>query len=84
MRRLLLLNTVVLFTIALPASAKVPPFEMEVEPRGDTVHIEVTITGDEALIHDFDPLNLDGLLAMFPADQVEEGGRPLNVLERRN
>ena len=82
MRRLLLFTAVVLFIIALPVSAKMPPFEMEVEPRGGTVHIEVTITADETLIHDFDPLNLDGLLAVFPADQVDEEGRPLYVLER--
>lgn len=81
MRRLALLTTVVLLAMALPAAAKMPPFEMEVEPRGDTVHIEVTITGDKALIHEFDPLNLDGLLAVFPADQVDEEGRPRYVLE---
>lgn len=83
MRPLALLTTVLLLAPALPAVAKMPPFEMEVEPRGETVHIEVTITGDDTLIHDFDPLNLAGLVAIFPADEVDEIGRPLYVLEGR-
>lgn len=77
----LALSTIVVLLLALPAAAKMPAFDMEAEARGDSVHIEVTVTGDEALIHDFDPLNLDGLLAVFPADQVDEEGRPLFVLE---
>lgn len=81
MRRLFLLFTVVLFTTALPASAKMPPFEMEVEPRGDTVHVEVRISGDEALIDSFDPRDLNGLVAAFPADQVDDEGRPLLALK---
>lgn len=78
MSRLVLL--LLLLATALPASAKMPPFEMEVELQGDTVHVEVTITGDESLIHDFDSSDLDGLLAVLPADQVDEEGRPQLVL----
>lgn len=81
MSRLLFLTTVVLFTTALPASAKMPPFEMEVDPRGDTVHVEVRISGDEALIDSFDPPDLNGLVAVFPADQVDDEGRPRLVLK---
>lgn len=80
MRRLVLLTTVLLLAPALPASAKMPPFEMEVEPRGDTVHVEVTISGDESLIDSFDSPELNGLIAVFPADQIDEEGRPLLVL----
>lgn len=47
MRQLLLLTTVLLLAAALPASAKMPPFEMTVEPRGDTVHVEVMIGLDD-------------------------------------
>lgn len=83
MRRLLLLTTVLLFAAALPASAKMPPFEMTVEPRGDTVHVEVTIGRDDPLlVESFDSPELDGLIAVFPADQVDEEGRPLSVLDK--
>lgn len=81
MRRLLLLTTVVLFTTALPASAKMPPFEMEVDPQGGTIHVEVRISGDEALIDSFDPTDLNGLVGVFPADQVDDEGRPLPALK---
>jgi len=82
MRRLLLLTTVLLLAAALPASAKMPPFEMEVEPRGDTVHVEVTIGRDDPLLADsFDSPELSELIAVFPADQVDEEGRPLYVLD---
>lgn len=80
MRRLLLFTTALVAT-ALPASAKMPPFEMEVEPRGDTVHVEVRISGDEALIDSFDPPDLNGLVAVFPANQVDDEGRPLLALK---
>lgn len=76
MRRLVL-TTVILLGIALPASAKMPPFDMEVETGGDTVHVEVTISGDESLIDSFDTPDLNWLLAVLPADQVDEKGRPL-------
>jgi hypothetical protein len=49
MRRLALLTVVLLLGGALPASAKMPPFDMEMEPRGDTIHIEVMISNDYAL-----------------------------------
>lgn len=81
MRRLLLLFTVALVATALPASAKMPPFEMEVEPRGATVHVVVRISGDEALIDGFDPPDLNGLVAVSPADHVDDEGRPLLALE---
>lgn len=81
MMRLALFTTILLLAIASQASAKMPPFEMEVEPRGDTVHVEVTISGDEPLVDSFDSPELNGLMAVFPADQVDEEGRPLYVLE---
>lgn len=81
MRRLGLLATALLLGTALPASAKMPPFEMEVEPRGGTLHVEVTTSGDEASIDSFDSQDLNGLLAVFPADQVDKEGRPLYVLD---
>lgn len=71
MRRLVLLTGVFLLSTSLPASANMPPFDMEVETRGDTVHVTVTIIGDESLIHDVDSPLLNGLLAVFPAGQVE-------------
>jgi len=79
----LVLATVVLLTTALPASAKMPPFEMAVEPRGDTLHVEVTIGRDDPqLIDSFDAPELNGLIGVFPADQVDEEGRPLYVLDK--
>jgi hypothetical protein len=80
-RRLLLLTTVLLLGTALPASAKMLPFDMEVDTRGDIAHVEVTITGDPSLIDGFDTPQLDGLIAMFPADQVDEDGRPQYALK---
>lgn len=82
-RRLALLTTIALLAMALPASAKMPPFEMEVEPRGNTAHVEVTISRDESLVDSFDSPELNGLLAVFPSDEVDEEGRPLYVLEGR-
>ena len=82
MRRFVLLATLPL-VVALPAWAKMPPFDMEVETHGDTVHITVTINGDESLIHDFDSPRLNGLLAVLPADQVDRKGRPTFVLGDR-
>jgi hypothetical protein len=82
-RRLLLLTTVLLLA-ALPASAKMPPFEMTVEPGGDTIHVEVTIGRDDPVsAYSFESPELNGLLAVFPADQVDEEGRPLSVLDQR-
>ena len=81
MKRLLLLTTVLLLAAALPASAKMPPFEMTVEPRGDTIHVEVTIGHEDPLfLESFNPGELNGLIAVFPADQVDEEGRPVSVL----
>lgn len=81
MRRLVLLTTVLLLGTAIPASAKMPPFDMEVDTRGDIVHVEVTIKGDPSMIDGFDTPQLDGLIAMSPADQVDEDGRPQSVLK---
>ena len=83
MRRLVLLTTVLLLATTFPASAKMPPFDMEVERRGDTVHVWVTITGDQSLVDGFDTPVLNSLIAVFPADQVDEEGRPLLVLGDR-
>jgi hypothetical protein len=77
-----LVTTVLLVATALPASAKTPPFEMTVEPQGDTIRVEVTIgNGDPLFLESFDSPELDGLLAVFPADQVDEEGRPLSVID---
>jgi hypothetical protein len=83
MRRLVLLTTLLLLATTLPALAKMPPFYMEVESRGATVHVEVTIREDESSIDGFDSPQLNGLLAVLPADQVDEDGRPLLVLGGR-
>lgn len=83
MKRLALLTTILLLSTALPGSAKMPSFDMEVDSVGDTVQIEVTIKGDESSIHDFSPSNLDGLLAVFPADKVDAEGRPGSVHQDR-
>lgn len=82
MKRLLLVTTVLLVAAALPASAKMSPFEMTVETRGDTIHVEVTIgRGDPLLVDSFDTPGWNGLIAVFPADHVDEEGRPLSVLD---
>lgn len=83
MRRLVLLTSILLLSTALPASAKMPPFDVEVDSVGDTVLVEVTIKGDKSLIHDFSPSNLDGLLAVFPAGKVDAEGRPSSVHQGR-
>ena len=84
MKRLLLVTTVLLVAAALPASAKTPPFEMTVEPRGDTIHVEVTIGNEDPVsAYSFESPELNGLFAVFPADQVDEEGRPLSVLDER-
>lgn len=60
MRRLLLLSTVLVLAAALPASAKMPPFEMTVESRGDTIHVEVRIGRDDPmLVEGFDSLGFN-------------------------
>ncbi|MGF1617954.1 MAG: hypothetical protein ACFCU2_09155 [Acidimicrobiia bacterium] len=82
MRRLLLLTMLLLLAAALPASAKMPPFEMTVEPRGDTIHVEVMVgRGDPLLVDSFDRPVWNGLIAVFPADHVDEEGRPMSVLD---
>jgi hypothetical protein len=83
MRRLLLLTAVFCLGPSLPTSAKLPPFEMEVETLGETVEVTVRIVADETLLHGFDSPDLDGLLAVFPAGQVDDEGRPQTVLEAR-
>ncbi|HKX75999.1 MAG TPA: hypothetical protein VJR05_11500 [Acidimicrobiia bacterium] len=80
MRRLVLFVAVFFLAISAPALAKMPPFDMEVEAEGETVHVTVRIVGDESLIHDFDSLDLTGLIAIFPADEVDEDGRPTLAL----
>jgi hypothetical protein len=77
-----LVTSVLLLATALPASAKMPSFEMTVESQGDTIHVEVTIGNeDPLLLESFDSPELDGLLAVFPADKVDEKGRPLSVID---
>lgn len=83
MKRLILLAAILLLSVALPASAKMPPFDLDVDSTGDTVRVEVTIQGDESAIHDFNPSNLDGLIAVYPADAVDAEGRPKTVLQDR-
>jgi hypothetical protein len=59
-----------------------PPFEMTVEPGGDTIHVEVTIGRDDPVsAYSFESPELNGLLAVFPADKVDEKGRPLSVID---
>jgi hypothetical protein len=74
--------TGLLLAVALPASAKMPPFEMTVEPGGDTIHVDVTLGRDDPVsAYSFESPELNGLLAVFPADKVDEKGRPLSVID---
>ncbi len=81
MRRLVLLVALLVIGMALPAAAKMLPFDLEVKIRGETVLVEVIVNGDASLIDEFDPPDLNTLLAVFPLDQVDKAGRPLYVLE---
>ncbi len=78
MKRLVLLAAALLVSVPLTASAKMPSFDLDVETRGNSVHVKVRILGDEPLIRSFAP-DLNGLLAVLPADQVDEEGRPFLV-----
>ena len=78
MRRLLILVALLTLVGALPAGAKMPGFDVEVEVQGDTIRVEVRILDQEAIGLGFNPVSLDGLLAVVPSDHVDELGRPLN------
>lgn len=71
--------SILLLGASLPAEAKMPPFDMVVRTSGDTVQVIVTIVDDDSVIGGFDPPDLNGLVAVVPADQVDEAGRPLLV-----
>lgn len=63
---------------ALPASAKMPPFDYTVHVDGKTATVTVTVSGfdDETPPEGFDPSDLNGLLAIYPHDHTDRHGRP--------
>ena len=59
------------------AQAKMPPFEIDVATDGTTATITVEI--DQS--YGFDPLHLDGLVAVYPESALDEQFRPINQSE---
>lgn len=79
LRRLLASSLVAGFLVvvwAVPASAKMPPFDLEVEAGDDTIVITVSLTEER-----FDAADLDRLLAVYPANRVDPLGRPIKPSE---
>ncbi|MGH8924297.1 MAG: hypothetical protein ACRDWA_06635 [Acidimicrobiia bacterium] len=62
-----------------PALAKMPGFTMEVVPQGDQVEITVIVRGVDSA--GFDAPNLHGLVALYPAEALDDRGRPLSHAE---
>lgn len=84
MRRALAATTVafLLLVIAVaPAGAKMPPFELDAETQDETVIITVRLVefGNSSTPPDgFDTADLNGLLAVYPHDDVDTQGRPVS------
>ena len=66
-----LMSVGLLVLLAGPAAAKLPGFDMEVETGGNTVVVTVTLPDAEFVVP-----HLDGLLAVYPAETLDEQGRP--------
>lgn len=71
-----------LFGIAVvPASAKMPPFEIDVVVENGEVFVSVRVLGiQDSTVppYGFDPADLDGLLAVYPTSDLDDRGRSTN------
>lgn len=80
-RRLVFASTLaaLMLMLALPAQAKLPPYEMDVSTNGLLATVTVRFLdfdGEGALTDDFLPESLDGVMAWYPASALESDGRP--------
>lgn len=65
--------------VALPASAKTPPFDTEVAVDGRTATVTLHFRdwdGVGELTDDFLPESLEGFIAVYPASAIRDNGRP--------
>lgn len=78
---LALISTFLVGMGVLPALAKMPPFEVDVVAEDGEVLINVRVDGfrGSTLPPDgFDPADLDGLLAVYPINNLDDRGRPID------
>lgn len=76
-----ILLPIFLIGMAIPALAKMPPFEVDVVVENGAVLISVRVVGSQETSvppDGFDPADLDGLLALYPTSDLDNRGRPID------
>ena len=78
---LVLVSTFMVGMGVLPAFAKMPPFEVDVVGEDTEVLISIRVGGFQGSTlppDGFDPADLGGLLAVYPINNLDDRGRPID------
>lgn len=78
------ISAVFLILTAGPAAAKMPGFTIEVETEANIAIVTVRVGGvgsSQLAAEGFNPFDVDGLVAIYPADSLDDQGRPTSHVD---